>query len=75
MPCAPQKLDSARPELVTRLLAGCGIVAALIVLLRIVLRLLADLAGLIALSVRPLRAIEAENLVLRRQLALFKERA
>jgi len=45
-----------------------------IVLLRIVLRLLADLAGLIALSVRPRRAIEAENLVLRRQLALFKER-
>ena len=46
----------------------------MIVLLRIVLRLLADLAGLIALSVRPRRAIEAENLVLRRQLALFKER-
>jgi putative transposase len=45
-----------------------------IVLLRVVLRLLADLAGLIALSVRPRRAIEAENLVLRRQLALFKER-
>jgi putative transposase len=43
-------------------------------LLRIVLRLLADLAGLIALLVRPRRAIEAENLVLRRQLALFKER-
>ena len=45
-----------------------------IVLLRIVLRLLTDVAGLIALSVRPRRAIEAENLVLRRQLALFKER-
>lgn len=43
----------------------------MIVLLRIILRLL---AGLIALSVRPRRAIEAENLVLRRQLALFKER-
>ena len=26
--CAPQKLDTARPELVTRLLAGCGIIAA-----------------------------------------------
>jgi hypothetical protein len=26
--CAPQKLDSARPELVTRLLAGGGIIAA-----------------------------------------------
>jgi transposase InsO family protein len=45
-----------------------------IALLRISLRLLADLAGLIALSIRPRRAIEAENLVLRRQLALFKER-
>ena len=46
----------------------------MIVLLRIVLRLLADVAGLIALSVRLRRAIEAENLVLRRQFALFKER-
>jgi transposase InsO family protein len=45
-----------------------------IVLLRIVRGLLADLARLTALSVRPRRAIEAENLVLRRQLALFKER-
>ncbi len=43
------------------------------VLLRIVLRLLVDLTGLIALSVRPRRAIDAENLMLRRQLALFKE--
>jgi transposase InsO family protein len=37
-------------------------------------RLLVDLFGLLALSVRPRRSIEAENLVLRRQLALFKER-
>ena len=26
--CAPQKLDPARPELLTPLLAGCGIIAA-----------------------------------------------
>ena len=39
-----------------------------------VLRLLADLIGLLALTVRPRQSIEAENLVLRRQLALFKER-
>jgi hypothetical protein len=26
--CAPQKLDSVRPELVTRVLAGCGMIAA-----------------------------------------------
>jgi putative transposase len=39
-----------------------------------VLRLVADLLGLAALSIRPRRSIEAENLVLRRQLALFKER-
>src|SRR5438876_4450539 len=39
-----------------------------------VLRLIADLIGLLVLTVRPRRSIEAENLVLRRQLALFKER-
>src|SRR6266852_3214828 len=37
-------------------------------------RVFADLIGLLALAVRPRRSIEAENLVLRRQLALFKER-
>jgi transposase InsO family protein len=36
--------------------------------------LLADLVGLLALSLRPRRSIEAENLFLRRELALFKER-
>src|SRR6202521_80904 len=39
-----------------------------------VLRLLGDLIGLLVLSARPRRSIEAENLLLRRQLALFKER-
>src|SRR5437773_1095791 len=39
-----------------------------------VLRLIADLIGLLVLTVRPRRSIEAENLVLRRQLALFRER-
>src|SRR5260370_23745127 len=43
-------------------------------LARMVARLLVDLFGLLALTVRPRRSIEAENLVLRRQLALFKER-
>jgi putative transposase len=37
-------------------------------------RLIADLVGLLVLSARPRRSIEAENLLLRRQLALFKER-
>ena len=41
---------------------------------RMVLRLLADLIGLLVLTVRSRRSIQAENLVLRRQLALFKER-
>jgi hypothetical protein len=41
---------------------------------RIVLLLLADLVGLVRLAIRPRRSIEAENLVLRRQLALYKER-
>jgi len=47
---------------------------SVIVLLRIVLRMLAEVAGLTALSVRPRRVIEAENLVLRRQFARFRER-
>ena len=41
---------------------------------RIALRLLADLAGLVVLSLRPRRSVEAENLFLRRQLALYHER-
>ena len=39
-----------------------------------VLRLLGDLIGLLVLTARSRRSIEAENLVLRRQLALLKER-
>ena len=46
----------------------------MIVLVRIVLRFLADLAGLVVLSVRPRRSVEAENLFLRRELALYQER-
>lgn len=46
---------------------------SVIVSIRIVLRLLADRVGLVALSVRPRKAIEAENLFLRRQLALYRE--
>jgi putative transposase len=45
-----------------------------IALARIVLRLLADLAGLVVLSLRARRSVEAENLFLRRQLALYQER-
>jgi putative transposase len=45
-----------------------------IVLARIVLRLLADLAGLVGLWLAPRRSVEAENLFLRRQLALYQER-
>jgi hypothetical protein len=45
-----------------------------IVLARIVLRLLADMAGLIALSLRRQRSVVAENLFLRRQLSLYHER-
>jgi hypothetical protein len=49
-------------------------IAIVIAFLQIILRLLADLVGLIALSFKPRRSIEAENLFLRRELALFKER-
>jgi len=45
-----------------------------IVLARIVLPLLADLAGLVVLSFRPRRSVEAENLFLRRELARYQER-
>jgi hypothetical protein len=41
---------------------------------RILLLLLADLLSLALVSVRPKRAVEAENLILRRQLSLYKER-
>ena len=43
-------------------------------LLHVVLRVFADLVGLAALAFRPRRSLEAENLTLRRQLALYKER-
>jgi putative transposase len=42
--------------------------------IQIVLRSLADLVGLAALAIRPRWSLEAENLMLRRQLGLFKER-
>ena len=49
-------------------------IASVIAFLQIIARLLADLVGLIALSVRPRRSVEAENLFLRRELALYVER-
>lgn len=45
-----------------------------IALLRILLRPFADIVSLAALAVRPRHTSAAENLVLRRQLALYKER-
>jgi len=42
-----------------------------IALARIVVRLLADLAGLVVLSLKPRRSVEAENLFRRRELALL----
>ena len=46
----------------------------MIALAHIVFQFLADLLGLVALSFRPRRSVKAENLFLRRQLALYKER-
>ncbi len=46
----------------------------MIALARIVVQLLADLAGLVVLLLRPRRSVAAENLFLRRQLALYLER-
>jgi putative transposase len=42
--------------------------------LRIILRLLADVVAMAVLVLRSRRSLEAENLVLRRQFRLFKER-
>ncbi len=53
---------------------GCGIISEVIALAHLVLQLLADLVGLTVLSIRSRRSLEAENLFLRRQLALYKER-
>jgi putative transposase len=45
-----------------------------IAFLQTVLRLLADIGCLVAFSFRPRRSLEAENLFLRRQLSLYRER-
>ena len=46
----------------------------MIALAHTVFRLMADLLGLVGLSFKPRHSLEAENLFLRRQLALYKER-
>ncbi len=46
----------------------------MIALAQLILTLLADVARLAWLSLRPRRTLEAENLALRRQLALYRER-
>ena len=46
----------------------------MIALAHLVFQFLADLLGLVTLSIRPRLSIEAENVFLRRQLALYKER-
>lgn len=46
----------------------------MIAFVKIVLRLLADLIGLAMLGIRPRQSLEAENLFLRRELALYRER-
>jgi putative transposase len=45
-----------------------------IALVRILLQLLADALGFAVLALRPRRSLEAENLFLRRELALYQER-
>src|SRR6266851_4244627 len=46
----------------------------MVALIKIALELLADAARFFILLFRPTRSVQAENLFLRRQLALFKER-
>jgi putative transposase len=43
-------------------------------MINIIVQLLADVVRLIVLQFRPTRSVQAENLFLRRPLALFKER-
>jgi len=47
----------------------------MILLVRLVLRLLADVGQFTTLLFKARQAIAAENLILRRQIALFEERA
>ena len=70
-PCDPQLMnrDSRCPA--ERMWHHKSVVA----LLQIALRLLADLIAMMAFAFRQRRATAAEILVLRRQLALYKERA
>ena len=46
----------------------------MIALTKMIIRMFADLIGLATLSLRPKDSLVAENLFLRRQLTLFKER-
>ena len=46
----------------------------MVALIKIAVQLIADAARFIILVLRPTRSVQAENLFLRRQLALFKER-
>jgi hypothetical protein len=55
--CAPHILDPGRTYAVAGLSPNCGVIA----LARIVLRLLADLAGLVVVSLIPRRSVEAES--------------
>src|ERR1700690_485600 len=46
----------------------------MVALIKIAVQLIADAARFIILVLRPTRSVQAENLFLRRQLALYKER-
>jgi putative transposase len=46
----------------------------MVALINVIVQLLADIAWFVILQFRPMRSVQAENLFLRRQLALFKER-
>ena len=68
--CAPHLCDSRSREYARRIRDHRRV----IVLFRIVLQLLTDLAGIVPLAVRRQGALAAEILMLRRQLALYVER-
>jgi hypothetical protein len=73
--CGPQKFDSEVAQQVSH--AACGELwhdQGMIAFAQIVVRLMADVVGLVMLAMTPRRSLQAQNLFLRRELALYRER-
>jgi putative transposase len=71
MGCGPQNIRSGRPS---QQVTAYGIIKSALALTQMIMRLMVDAAAVAVLVFRPRLTTSAEILVLRRQLALFKER-